>query len=81
MLLATKGGTISASKLVRETDTEWHLLVEKRPLTISKKDKAVRAFQNMSDALKWTGADRELIDHFVQQEAAEAAGNAATAPS
>ena len=81
MLLASKGGTISASKLISETETDWHLLVEKRTLTISKSDKANRAFVKMSDALKWTGAERELIDHFLETEAAEAAQNEAAAPA
>ncbi|WP_153785323.1 hypothetical protein [Pseudomonas sp. EMN2] len=83
MLLATKGGTISAAKLISETATDWNLEVERRPLTISKTDKIARAFVKMSDALKWTGADRkgELIDHFLEKEAAEAAQNEAAAPA
>lgn len=75
MLLAIKSGNISASKLISETDTEWHLLVEKQAVTISKTDKHARAFRLMSDALKWAGAESELIEDFVQKEAAETAGD------
>ncbi|WP_095158311.1 hypothetical protein [Pseudomonas sp. Irchel 3E13] len=72
MLLASKSGNISAAKLVSETDTEWQLQVEKRELSISKTDKQMRAFKDMSEALTWAGAEAELIEHFRAQDEAKA---------
>lgn len=73
MLLASKTGNISAAKLLSETDNVWLLAVERREVRVSKADSHQRAFTAMSEALKWTGAESELIEHFVALEAAEAA--------
>lgn len=72
MLIASKSGNISAAKLVSETDNTWTLEVGKRQVRISKSDKQQRAFHDMSDALKWAGAEQELIDHFVELDADKA---------
>jgi RNA-splicing ligase RtcB len=69
MLIASKSGCISASKLVSETDTAWTLEVENSLHRVSKTDSRQRAFNAMSDALKWAGAEQEMIDHFVALEA------------
>jgi RNA-splicing ligase RtcB len=69
MLIASKSGCISAAKLVSETDKAWTLEVESNLCRVSKSDSRRRAFNAMSDALKWAGADQEMIDHFVDLEA------------
>ncbi|WP_054076205.1 MULTISPECIES: hypothetical protein [Pseudomonas syringae group] len=69
MLLASKNGNISASKLLNETDKAWTLEVEKRSVRVSKSDTYQRAFKLMSDALTWAGGDQDLIDHFRALEA------------
>ncbi len=72
MLIASKNGDISAAKLISETQYDWLLEVEKREVRVSKSDVRQRAFSDMSDALAWTGAEPELIAHFVSQDAAKA---------
>jgi hypothetical protein len=69
MLIASKNGCISAAKLVSETDKAWKLEVENKVRRVTKTDSRQRAFNYMSDALKWAGADQETIDHFVALEA------------
>jgi RNA-splicing ligase RtcB len=69
MLIASKSGCISASRLISETDKIWTLEVENSLHRVSKSDSRQRAFNLMSDALKWAGAEREMIDHFVALEA------------
>lgn len=73
MLVASKSGNISAARLINETDRAWVLVVAKREIRISKSDNQRRVFGDMSNALKWAGAEPELIEHFVAQEAAKAA--------
>ena len=73
MLIASKSGCISVSKLVSETDNVWTLEVENSLHRVSKKDSRQRAFNAMSDALEWAGADQEMIDHFVALEAEKSA--------
>jgi RNA-splicing ligase RtcB len=73
MLIASKSGCISASKLVSETDKAWTLEVENSLHRLSKTDSRQRAFSAMSDALEWAGAEQEMIDHFVALEAEELA--------
>lgn len=78
MLVASKNGDVSAAKLIRETQNVWVLEVEKREIQVSKSDTYQRAFSNMSEALKWAGAEPELIAHFVAMDAGRAAiGNQA----
>lgn len=72
MLIASKNGDISAAKLISETQCDWFLEVEKREVRVSKSDVRQRAFSDMSDALAWTGAEPELIAHFVSQDVAKA---------
>lgn len=67
MLIASRSGTISAAKLITETDQAWLLEVEKREIRISKSDRHQRAFTQMDEALEWAGAEPELIEHFKQQ--------------
>jgi hypothetical protein len=69
MLIASKSGCISVSRLVSETDNVWTLEVENSLHRVSKTDSQQRAFNAMSDALKWTGAEVELIEHFTALEA------------
>lgn len=73
MLVASKNGNISASTLIKETRHTWILEIEKREVRISKADPRQRAFDKMSDALAFAGADGELIEHFAQEEAAREA--------
>jgi hypothetical protein len=72
MLVASKNGDVSAAQLISETRHVWVLEVEKRELRVSKSDTHQRAFRNMSDALKWAGAEPELIAHFVDLDTAKA---------
>ncbi|OWJ92314.1 hypothetical protein B6S59_20905 [Pseudomonas sp. A46] len=72
MLIASKSGDIAAAMLIRETDKGWLLEVEKLEVRLSKSDDRRRAFEKMSDALTWAGAEQELIRHFTELEAAEA---------
>ncbi|WP_162874449.1 hypothetical protein [Pseudomonas viridiflava] len=65
MLIASKSGNISVATLISETDKAWTLIVENREVQVSKSDRRQRAFNDMSDALKWTNADKELIEHFL----------------
>jgi hypothetical protein len=69
MLLACKSGTISAAKLVNETENAWTLEVEKSEILVNKSDPRYRAFNAMSDALEWSRAEQGLIDHFTEMEA------------
>lgn len=71
MLLASKSGDVSAAKLLSETDNTWLLLVEKTEVRVSKSDSRRRAFDKMSEALEWAGADTELIEHFATEEKGE----------
>lgn len=71
MLLASKNGNISAAELVSETNDAWILKVEKREHRVSKTDSHQRAFKLMSEALKWSSKDQELIDHWVARDAGE----------
>lgn len=71
MLLASKNGDISASKLISETRNVWVLEVEKREVRVSKGDPRQRAFSEMTDALEWAEADPALIEHFVELMAAK----------
>lgn len=75
MLVASKSGNISAARLINETDQAWTLEIENREYRVSKNDTQQRAFYAMSDALKWTGAEQELIEHFVALEAEQVATN------
>lgn len=77
MLIASKSGQIDAAKLISETDTHWTVRVERHEYQLSKNDPARRAFSLMSDALKWGRADSEMIEHFLNEEAAQAAEKAA----
>ncbi|WAT32128.1 hypothetical protein [Pseudomonas sp. GXZC] len=77
MLLASKNGNISASKLLSETDRAWTLEVEKRSVRVSKSGTHQRAFRLMSDALTWAGGDQDLIDHFLALEAEKSLGGQA----
>lgn len=72
MLIASRSGNISAARLIKETDKAWVLVVEKREVCISKSDSRRRVFNDMSDALKWAGAEPELIEHFVVAQEASA---------
>jgi|GEM_PF-5552990 len=67
MLIASRSGTISAAKLIAETNQAWILEVEKREVRISKSDPRQRAFVHMDEALEWAGAEPELVEHFKQQ--------------
>lgn len=69
MLIASKTGDICAAKLISETDAAWVLKVEKKDVRISKTDHHRRVFVEMADALKWAGAEQELIEHFENQSA------------
>jgi hypothetical protein len=71
ILLSSKRGDVSAATLLSETPNEWVLKVEKREVRVSKTDQRQRAFRNMSDALEWSGAEPELIAHFVALDAAK----------
>lgn len=75
MLIASRNGTISAATLISETQKVWTLELdgESRTVRISKSDKHQRAFDLMSDALRWANSDQEMIQHFVDQEEAELA--------
>lgn len=64
LLLASKSGDITATKLIRETDCAWHLQIEGRDVRVSKTDPRRRTFENMKDALEWAGAEPELIAEF-----------------
>lgn len=68
MLIASKNGSITAAKLVSETDKAWTLEVEKRIRRLSKTDARQRAFNDMSEALTWAGAEPELIEHFAAEK-------------
>ncbi|MDU8350832.1 hypothetical protein RYA05_02870 [Pseudomonas syringae pv. actinidiae] len=67
-LVASKSGYISASQLISENDDVWVVLIEKNVVEISKSSTFKKVFINMSDALKWTRADKKLIAHFAEQE-------------
>lgn len=71
MLLASKNGNISAAELISETSEVWVLKVEKSEYRVSKSDSRQRAFKRMSEALQWSSNDQELIDHWVDRDAAE----------
>lgn len=81
MLLASKNGSISAAELISETSDAWILKVEKAECRISKSDSRKRAFKRMSEALKWSSNDQELIDHWVARDAAESVPNSENASS
>lgn len=72
MLIASKNGSITAAKLISETDEAWTLEVEKRKRRLSKTDSRQRAFNDMSEAMKWAGAEPELIEHFAALTAGKA---------
>lgn len=72
MLIASKNGDISVAKLIRQTNKAWTFEVERREFRVRKTDNYQRAFDNMSDALRWAGAASELIEHFVALEATKA---------
>lgn len=72
MLIASKNGSITAAKLISETAEAWTLEVETRKRRLSKTDSRQRAFNDMSEAMRWAGAEPELIEHF----ATLTAGNA-----
>lgn len=68
MLIASKNASITAAKLIGETDKEWTLEVEKCKRRLSKTDPRQRAFNDMSEALTWAGAEPELIEHFAVEK-------------
>jgi hypothetical protein len=68
MLLASKNGDIAAANLIRETKSGWLLEVEGRSVRVSKSCNNRRAYDLMSDALVWAGAEEELIAHFLEVE-------------
>ncbi|QHF00483.1 hypothetical protein LCG56_29275 (plasmid) [Pseudomonas cannabina pv. alisalensis] len=69
MLVASKSGLISVVDLIEETKKTWVVMDEKVKKTISKTDPNTRSFNLMSDALKWVGAEPELIQTFLASEA------------
>lgn len=69
MLISSKNGSITAAKLISETDEAWTLEVEKRKRRLSKTDSRQRAFNDMSEALRWSKAAPELIEHFAALDA------------
>ncbi|WP_439126338.1 MAG: hypothetical protein ACNJA3_28630 (plasmid) [Pseudomonas rhizophila] len=69
MLVASKTGLISVVDLIEETKKNWVVMDEKVKKTISKTDASTRGFDLMSDALKWVGAEPELIQNFLASEA------------
>lgn len=69
MLVASKSGLISLVDLIAESQDSWVVIDEKVEKTISKTDKHTRAFDLMSDALKWSGAESKLIQSFLDREA------------
>ena len=75
MLIASRNGTISAATLISETSKVWTLELdgESRTVLISKSDKHQRAFDLMSDALRWANSDKNMIQHFIDKEEAELA--------
>lgn len=76
MLIASRNGTISAATLTKETRYAWTLLDEQREVRISKSDTQTRVFSHMADALKWAGADLELIAHFSDIQGGHSDGQA-----
>lgn len=73
MLIASKTGNITVAKLLDETPNAWALEVERREVRVSKADTHERVFSRMSEALKWAGAEADLIQHAQEFESAEAA--------
>ncbi|MBA1305910.1 hypothetical protein [Stutzerimonas stutzeri] len=73
MLIASKTGNITVAKLLDETPNAWTLEVEKSEVRISKGDTHERVFCKMSEALKWAGAEADLIQHAQEIESVEAA--------
>jgi hypothetical protein len=69
MLVASKSGVISVVDLINETEKTWIVMDEKVEKTISKTDTYTRGFDLMSDALKWSGAEINLIQSFLAREA------------
>lgn len=70
---ASKNGDIAAAKLIRESTNEWRVKVEKRELCVSKSDDRRRVFGKISEALQWSGADPDLLAHFMDYEFKEQA--------
>ncbi|KPC02103.1 hypothetical protein QO021_29830 (plasmid) [Pseudomonas amygdali pv. lachrymans] len=68
MLVASKSGLISVVDLITETENSWVVMDEKVEKTISKTDTRTRGFDLMSDALKWAGAEIDLIQSFLAKE-------------
>lgn len=80
MLLSSKGGTISAIKIVRETSRSWTLIDDKVEIKVSKGDQTLRVFKLMSEALAWANADPEMIEYFKEIEAQKATASDQQAP-
>ncbi|NMY12056.1 hypothetical protein PVE_R2G0949 [Pseudomonas veronii 1YdBTEX2] len=69
MIVASKSGCISVVDLIKDTKNIWIVMDERVEKTISKTDMHTRGFDLMSDALKWAGAETELIQSFLASEA------------
>lgn len=72
MLVAPKSGLISAVDLIDETKETRGVMDEKVKKTVSKTDALTRGVDLMPDALKWVGAQPELIQSYLASEAKSA---------
>lgn len=74
MLIASKGGDITAARLLGQIPESWLFEVEGKEVRLSKDDDRRQAFEKMSDALTFARADEALIQYFAELEAVESAG-------